>query len=178
MPCMPGSAMPGSTIFIDDNPPESLDSLRARYARLSSRRSPDGTEAWLNWAVRVVCPGNYVGLVQATVTASLSALIAYVMLYAAWGNGYGREAVAAMVEHLLKNCGVSTFCALVDARNQPSIALLRALGFTFDQHRTGAALLHGDVADELEFRLEGAPAPTVTPQGTILSDWHGTKTEH
>jgi ribosomal-protein-alanine N-acetyltransferase len=148
--------------FIDDAPPESVQSLQRRYAILAGHHSPDGLEAWLNWAVRVVSTGRHVGLVQATVGGSRSALIAYVLFHAAWGNGYGREAVAAMIGHLLDSRAVNTVCALVDPRNEPSLALLRTLGFSLHQHTTGMARLHGNVADELEFRLEGVPASTAT----------------
>src|SRR5207249_414216 len=86
--------------FIDSDPPESRERLRTRYAKLASRRSPDGTEAWLNWAIRECRTDRYVGFVQATVNASRSALIAYVLFHSAWGNGYGREAVAALIRQL------------------------------------------------------------------------------
>jgi hypothetical protein len=32
--------------------PTELRSLEARYRELATRRSPDGTEAWLNWLAR------------------------------------------------------------------------------------------------------------------------------
>ncbi len=36
--------------FIPSNPPGSVEALETRYRKLSSRRSPDGSEAWLNFA--------------------------------------------------------------------------------------------------------------------------------
>ena len=33
--------------------PLSLEDLRSRYQRFESGRSPDGTEVWLNWIVRL-----------------------------------------------------------------------------------------------------------------------------
>jgi RimJ/RimL family protein N-acetyltransferase len=32
--------------------PETLEQLRARYARQAAGRSPDGAQGWLNWIVR------------------------------------------------------------------------------------------------------------------------------
>jgi [ribosomal protein S5]-alanine N-acetyltransferase len=39
--------------FIPRNPPESVEALETRYRKLSSRRSADGSEAWLNFAMRL-----------------------------------------------------------------------------------------------------------------------------
>lgn len=86
--------------FIGDEPPDSVESLRARYERLAGGKSPDGTEAWLNWAVWVLQESRYVGYVQATVKPGNVAEIAYVLFRAAWGKGYAREAVTAMTTHL------------------------------------------------------------------------------
>jgi hypothetical protein len=37
--------------FLDQGAPASLDALRERYLRLASRRSADGSQHWLNWAL-------------------------------------------------------------------------------------------------------------------------------
>jgi hypothetical protein len=37
----------------ENEPPPSVEWLRARFAKLESRRSPDGEEQWLNWVVRL-----------------------------------------------------------------------------------------------------------------------------
>jgi ribosomal-protein-alanine N-acetyltransferase len=141
--------------FIDDAPPESVDVLRSRYARLACGKAPDRPEAWLNWAVRESFTDRYTGFVQATITDSRSALIAYLLFPFAWGNGYAREAVAAMIHHLRSTHEVTTFKATVDPRNKRSIAVLQALGFVQFECRKGAAQIRGVVADELDFLLDG-----------------------
>jgi len=115
--------------FIDDEPPESVAGLRSRFAKLATRKSPDGVETWLNWAVRRVNDARYVGYVQATIGLNQPAQIAYVFFRKAWGNGYAREAVAGMLEHLRKSFGITVFRAHVDTRNLRSISLLEALSF-------------------------------------------------
>ena len=115
--------------FIDDEPPVSLEALRRRYEMLLKRRSPEGLETWLNWAVRKLRPSEYIGYVQATVTKDGWADIAYVLFYDSWGKGYGREAVTAMLEELKNTYFVSSFRALVNPRNRRSRALLQSLGF-------------------------------------------------
>ena len=47
------------------------------------------------------------------------------------GQGFGTEAVAALVEHLVGEPGVRVVTASVEVGNEPSRRLLVALGFTF-----------------------------------------------
>jgi [ribosomal protein S5]-alanine N-acetyltransferase len=115
--------------FIDDEPPISLEALRQRYERLATRRSPDGLEIWLNWAVSTLQPRKYIGYVQATIRMDSWAVIAFVLFYGSWGNGYGQEAVTAMLQELQKTHAVSNFRAFVNPRNRRSRALLQSLGF-------------------------------------------------
>lgn len=39
--------------FVPQEPPETVEALSARYARLTGRHSPNGREAWLNRAMRL-----------------------------------------------------------------------------------------------------------------------------
>ena len=50
--------------------PLSTAVLAARYARLAHRRSPDGSQLWGNWVMRVRATGVAAGTVQATVPAA------------------------------------------------------------------------------------------------------------
>ena len=113
--------------YLDYEPPPSLEYLRDRYARLQSRRSPDGKEAWLNWAIRSADQA-LVGYVQATV-ATRHSYIAYVIGSPYWGRGYATKAVDAMLDHLASSYGVTECLATVEARNHRSIRLLERLGF-------------------------------------------------
>lgn len=115
--------------FVAEAPPASLQALRARYAHLATRRSPDGAEGWLNWAVWAEAAGAFVGYVQATVDRQGGADVAYVLLRPHQGRGYARAAVTAMLERLRAEPAVTTVRARVDARHRRSRALLGALGF-------------------------------------------------
>jgi ribosomal-protein-alanine N-acetyltransferase len=139
--------------FIRERAPESVEALRERYRRLATRESPDGRESWLNWALWSLPTNRYVGWVQATVHQNHSADIAYVLFHDAWGHGYAREAVAALIRHLREDWSAGLIRASVDTRNSRSIALLETLGF-----RRGAVLAHaerirGVLADEVEYHL-------------------------
>lgn len=141
--------------FIDDRPPDSIESLRAKYEKLASRKSPDGTQDWLNWAVWSKHDARYIGYVQATVRGAGLAEIAYVLFRDARGKGFGREAVGAMVSHL-RNCyAVTLLQAVVDPRNTRSVALLQALAFKHDRDRSGVDRVQvGESLYVLAFPLE------------------------
>jgi len=139
--------------FIADTPPVSVEALRARYERLAARRSPDGRQQWLNWAIWSGADRAYVGYVQATVEAG-NAQVAYVVFRPFWGRGHGRDAVAEMMRLLRAEFGVRRFSARVDVRNQRSRALLEALGFQCVAIHPEAEVIRGQPSDDAEYRLE------------------------
>jgi RimJ/RimL family protein N-acetyltransferase len=108
-------------------PPESVEELQVRFALLAKRHSPDGTEKWLNWVVRLR-DGAVVGRVQATIRSD-HALIGYDIFVPHWRKGYGKEAVGTMLEFLERDCNVRVVHATVDSENLASIQLLKSLGF-------------------------------------------------
>lgn len=138
--------------YTGDAPPGDLASLRARYARLQKRRSPDGRMHWLNWIVRSDEDDGYLGYVQATVPVDRGdALIGYVIFSAAQGRGYAAEAVAAMLAHVAAQYRPAAFRATVDRRNAASVRLLQRLGFTLSREAADAA------DDDLVFRRAATP---------------------
>ena len=121
--------------YLDYPPPASVEYLRGVYLRLEARRSPDGSEAWLNWVIR---PHDQplAGYVQATVAPDRSAYVAYVLASKYWGRGYAQCAMQAMLEHLVSTYNVDRYLATVEVENQRSIRLLERLGFHPDGHCT------------------------------------------
>ena len=139
--------------FVAERAPASLSALRDRYRMLASRKSPDGSEEWLNWALWSKADRQYVGYVQATVSTDRSAQIAYVLMCDHWRKGFAREAVPTMVTHLHEHYRVTRVLARVDTRNQRSIALLEVLGFerlTIHRH---AEKIRGVWSDEAEYQI-------------------------
>jgi [ribosomal protein S5]-alanine N-acetyltransferase len=114
--------------YLDHGAPASLEALRERYRKLESRRSGDGLEHWLNWAI-VLGEGDAIGFVQATVQPDGRAWVAYQVAHAQWGQGIATEATRAMVEHLIAHYAVTQCMATVDRRNERSWRLLERLGF-------------------------------------------------
>ncbi len=113
----------------EGKPPASLESLRERFKRLESRRSPDGREQWLNWVIRLPS-GELAGYVQATVREERRAAIAYVLGSKSWDRGIGREAVGAMLTHLREQHDVRELTAVIKRANVRSHHLLERLGFS------------------------------------------------
>ncbi len=112
----------------ENAPPESQETLAQRYAFLERRRSPDGSETWLNWVVRLP-DGALAGYVQATVLASGVALVAYELGSRYWHQGIGTRAVSSMIEELRTRYEAKLLVAVLKQRNWRSLGLLRKLGF-------------------------------------------------
>ncbi len=122
-------ADPRQREFHDDDP-VSLEALRERFRKGESRRSADGREQWLNWAL-VLRGGDTsaIGFVQATVQDDRRAWVAYQVATEQWGRGIATEATRAMIEHLFAHYAVTQCMATVDQRNERSWRMLERLGF-------------------------------------------------
>jgi ribosomal-protein-alanine N-acetyltransferase len=112
----------------ENEPPASVEWLRQRFTKLETRCSPDGSENWLNWVIGLPSSG-LIGYVQATVSASKNAAIAYEMSSRFWSNGYASEAVRGMIGELIAHYGVATLSAVLKSENHRSLRLLERLGF-------------------------------------------------
>lgn len=141
--------------FMPGDPPVSIAALAGRYRRLESRRSPDGSQQWLNWAIRRRDDRQCVGCLQATIYPGGAADFAFVLGSLFWGLGLAREASVPALRMLFAELGITSVFATVDRRNLRSSALLAHLGFV----RVEPALYpHGEVLDSDDaFRLAKAP---------------------
>jgi [ribosomal protein S5]-alanine N-acetyltransferase len=113
----------------ENEPPPSVEWLRARFARLESRQSADGREQWLNWVIRLPT-SELIGYVQATVHANGRAAIAYELSSAWWGRGLASAAVRAVIAELVQQHRVRSLGAVLKRDNQRSLRLLQRLGFS------------------------------------------------
>ncbi len=115
--------------YLDSGPPESVAQLRNRYVALERRKSPNGSQQWLNWILRIAGSGCAIGFVQATIGSSLNTWIAYLVGTEYQGRGYATEGTRAMLAHLTQDCAVRRCLATVEVDNLSSIRLLARLGF-------------------------------------------------
>lgn len=143
--------------FIPQEPPVSVDALAARYGRLSARRSPDGREAWLNWALRRRdAPTNYVGLMEASVSLDRTAYVAYSVFVPHQRRGYAAEGLGRVLTHLFGDYRVVLVAADADTRNAASIGLLERLGFARVGTTVGADVFKGASSDEHRYELRAS----------------------
>lgn len=127
---------PGLYQFIEHPAPKTEEDLAQRFKRWEAGASPDGSELWLNWAIRLD-DQELVGHVQATVLSGATSWVAYMLSQRHWGKGLGRAATGLMIQHLISQHQCKTLLACVERANQRSIALLRALSFSLaspDEH--------------------------------------------
>lgn len=137
--------------YIPGDPPTDEPALAERYARLETRSSPDSTQRWLNWVV--LTEAGAAGRIEASVDlAAQRADVAYLFHPDAWGHGYAREAVGAMLAHL-RRLGVRLAQAHIDTRNLASLKLVQHLGFTYHHTIHGADEFKGSVSDEAVYNL-------------------------
>ena len=141
----------------ENEPPQSVEWLRERFARLESRRSADGTEQWLNWVIRLPT-SDLIGYVQATVHAEGLAAIAYELASAYWGRGFARRAVDAMIGELAEYYRVRRLTAVLKRSNQRSIRLLERLGFSpaSAAAHVGHEIEAGEILMERDMRMTPA----------------------
>ena len=113
----------------ENEPPPSLEWLRARFAKLESRLSANGREQWLNWVIRLPT-SELIGYVQATLHPNDRAAIAYELSSAYWGRGLAHQAVQAMISELVEHYQVRCLSAVLKRGNLRSMRLLERLGFS------------------------------------------------
>jgi ribosomal-protein-alanine N-acetyltransferase len=95
---------------------------------MQRRRSPDGSELWLNWVLYDADP-QPLGYVQASVLADGRAWVAWVLGRSAWGQGYATEAARAMLQHLVGRLQVRQALACIEQANVRSQSVAARLGF-------------------------------------------------
>jgi ribosomal-protein-alanine N-acetyltransferase len=140
--------------FIPQDPPASPQTLEDRYGFLSARRSPDGREAWLNWAVRERSSGDYAGTLEATVHDDRTAMVAYMVFVPHQRRGFAAEACGRLVEHLFQDYGVSMVAAEIDTRNVASVALVESLGFERVGFQKDADHFKGSTSGEYRYEIK------------------------
>lgn len=69
------------------------------------------------------------------------------------GHGYGHEAVQLLLTHLFENIKVNKVMAQTGEFNEPSVTLLKSLGFTQDGRLRQHHSLDGVMYDDLVFSL-------------------------
>ena len=133
--------------------PISLEKQKERCARWAKRRSPDGTEIWLNWAGRDKASGQVIAHFQAGVRENGVASIGYLVARAFQGKGYATEGLQTVFRFLHEAMGVSEIKAWSDSRNEASHRLAKKLGMKQVEFIKNADFFKGSTSDEFVFSL-------------------------
>lgn len=137
--------------WISPLPPTDLDALRKAWARRASRLSPDGSEAWLNWAVRRSDDGVHVGRLDATVDdTGVATNYGYVFLPEYWGQGYATECSRCLLGHFARQ-GVREARAYVTLGNSASERVLSKAGFVRTRVIPESDRIRGVLHDDVEY---------------------------
>jgi len=113
--------------FTGGAPPADVEAVRVGFARWEARRSPDGTELWLNWVVRRRRDSRAIGLVQATVGDGDTA-IAWTIGTAFQRQGFATEAGHALIAWLRDSLGVPGIVGSIHPDNIASQTAARRVG--------------------------------------------------
>jgi RimJ/RimL family protein N-acetyltransferase len=121
--------------FTHGDPPTSVEALTELYKVRESRQSPDGTEHWLNWIIRVRESNVAIGFTQATI-AENKACIAWVVGTSWQRNGYASEAARAMI-NWLKKTGITKIEAHIATDHVASKKVAENVGLHETDHFCG-----------------------------------------
>lgn len=97
--------------------------------------------------------GGALGWINLRIKREGVAEVGYILSRNSWGQGFGREALAAIVSHGFNMMGLHRIAADTDPDNLGSIALLRSLGFTQEGHLRCEWKTHIGLRDSLIFGL-------------------------
>jgi RimJ/RimL family protein N-acetyltransferase len=141
--------------YVPDAARASVDLLAERFDELARGAPADAGECWLNWVLVRRDNDEAIGTLQATVEPDARAGIGYVLVSAAWGQGFATEACRWLVAELARRHAVREVLASVDVRNHKSIAVLERVGF--ERMAMHAAELHGEATNDYVYRMLCAP---------------------
>jgi len=126
-------------------PFDSVEELRGYF-------SGDEGSDWRSWTIVHSGGNRAIGFVSAGRKRDGVSEIGYLLARDAYGHGYAREAVALLIDHLFVQGSRRVF-ADTDPDNVRSIALLTALGFTFEGRLRAEWQTHIGVRDSLIYGL-------------------------
>lgn len=136
--------------FVPFEPP-TLEQQKERCARWAKRRSPDGTELWLNWAARDKDSACIAAHIQAGVKEDRVASIGYVVGRAFQRKGIATECMESVFKYLREVLGVREIKAWSDTRNEASHRLAKKLGMVQVELVKDADFFKGSKSDEFVF---------------------------
>lgn len=139
--------------FVPFEPP-TLEQQTKRCIQWAKRRSPDGTEIWLNWAARDNQSGKIAAHIQAGVKEDGIASIGYVVGRKFQRIGIATECLEALFKYLRDSLCVHEVRVWSDTRNEASHRLAKKMGMIQIELIKNADSFKGSSSDEYVFSKE------------------------
>jgi RimJ/RimL family protein N-acetyltransferase len=131
--------------YTGEPPPADLGALRVRFAAWEARRSPDGSELWLNWTLRRRDDGRAVGYVQATIGDG-DAAVAWTVGTPTQRQGLATEAAGALIAWLRDALGIPSIVASIHPDNIASRTVAERIGLRPTERCDAGEVVWEDVA--------------------------------
>ena len=143
---------PAIYTWISLTPAGSATELEVDWNRAASRLLVEhGDEVYLNWAVRRLSDGAWIGKMDADVDARWVATnMGFYFFPPFWRQGYATEAVCALSSHLSRN-GIRQQRATVTDGNTISSRVLQRAGFERTRVLPGNDTIRGVIVDDIEY---------------------------
>lgn len=113
--------------FVGGEPP-SLGVMERRLAQWQLGHSPDWSELWLNWTIRLAAKKELLGYVQATVAGPNAMTLAYLLGTAWQGQGFASEGVRAVLQWVEEHSNITTVEAHIARGHLASGRVAKAVG--------------------------------------------------
>jgi aminoglycoside 6'-N-acetyltransferase len=120
-----------------------------------AKTHPDTSEEWFQFAVALRKTNELVGDCGCKTSSEggRQAEIGFTLAPEHQGNGYGAEAVRALLGYLFGSRGLHRVSAGCDARNTASARLMERVGMRLEGHRVGAYWAKGEWTDDLLYAI-------------------------
>lgn len=110
--------------------------------------------AWRSWAITLKGDDTAIGSLAAHEKRQGKVVeVGYSLVRSHWGQGYAREAVARLIDRLIREEGMRRVFADTDPENDGSNRLLESLGFVREGHLRGEWETHIGVRDSFIWGL-------------------------
>jgi len=134
--------------------PASPDDMR-HFVREQCASVVDTPGTWYQLAVRRHETGELIGDIGIRFPADdpHQAEVGFTVSPGSQRQGYGTEAVTAVMDYVFASLGKRRVIASADPRNAPSIALLKRLGMRQEAHFRESLLIRGEWVDDVVFAI-------------------------
>ncbi|MEO9176040.1 MAG: GNAT family protein [Gaiellales bacterium] len=134
------------------NTPYTLSDARAFVGEM--RTVDERQPGWYQWAIERLDEPGLIGDVGVNLLDDrIQAMLGYTLAPHFQRQGYAREAIGRMLDHLFVERGLRRVGAECDPRNEASVRLLERLGFWREGHLRASTWSKGEWTDDVVYRL-------------------------